>query len=102
MAGPVAQSSDGFLERLKSNRLPSSCANLKVSDVGLNNTQLWSLLESQMKSRRLIWKAVYSLRGGKTYYSIGSSGHEGNAGLGFVFRHDDMAFLHYRSGAFFH
>jgi 2-oxoisovalerate dehydrogenase E1 component len=101
MAGPVVQSSDGFLERLKSNRLPSSCANLKVSDVGLNNTQLWSLLESQMKSRRLDLESRLLAKSGKTYYSIGSSGHEGNAGLGFVFRHDDMAFLHYRSGAFF-
>jgi len=38
---------------------------------------------------------------GKCFYTIGSSGHEGNAVFGKVFPHTDMAFLHYRSGAFF-
>ena len=34
------------------------------------------------------------------YYTIGSSGHEGNAVWGKVFRLTDMAFVHYRSCAF--
>ena len=38
---------------------------------------------------------------GKCFYTIGSSGHEGNAVFGKVFPFTDMAFLHYRSGAFF-
>ena len=38
---------------------------------------------------------------GKCFYTIGSSGHEGNAVFGHVFPYSDMAFLHYRSGAFF-
>lgn len=38
---------------------------------------------------------------GLSYYTIGSSGHEGNAVFGKIFRTSDMAFLHYRSGAFY-
>lgn len=38
---------------------------------------------------------------GLSFYTIGSSGHEGNAVFGHVFRVTDMAFLHYRSGAFY-
>src|SRR6185295_11721758 len=34
------------------------------------------------------------------FYTIGSSGHEANAVLGFLTRTTDPAFLHYRSGAF--
>jgi 2-oxoisovalerate dehydrogenase E1 component len=34
------------------------------------------------------------------FYTIGSSGHEGNAVLGYLTRTDDPAFLHYRSGGF--
>ena len=38
---------------------------------------------------------------GKCFYTIGSAGHEGNAVFGKVFHYTNMAFLHYRSGAFF-
>ena len=34
------------------------------------------------------------------FYTIGSSGHEGNAAYGLAFKATDMAFLHYRSCAF--
>jgi len=34
------------------------------------------------------------------FYTIGSAGHEGNAVVGRLTRHTDIAFLHYRSGAF--
>jgi hypothetical protein len=36
----------------------------------------------------------------KVFYTIGSSGHEGNAMVARLTRHTDPAFLHYRSGAF--
>jgi len=36
----------------------------------------------------------------KVFYTIGSSGHEGNAMLARLTRHTDPAFVHYRSGAF--
>ena len=38
---------------------------------------------------------------GKCFYTIGSSGHEGNAVFGRVFSLNDIAFLHYRSTPFF-
>lgn len=40
-------------------------------------------------------------REGRGYYSIGSSGHEGNAAVAAALRVTDPALLHYRSGAFF-
>jgi 2-oxoisovalerate dehydrogenase E1 component len=36
----------------------------------------------------------------KVFYTIGSSGHEGNAMVARLTRHTDPAFLHYRSGGF--
>ncbi|TNE40505.1 MAG: MFS transporter, partial [Alphaproteobacteria bacterium] len=37
---------------------------------------------------------------GEGFYTIGSSGHEGNAAIAAAFRPTDMAFLHYRDAAF--
>jgi len=37
---------------------------------------------------------------GQGFYTIGSSGHEGMAAVASALRVDDMAFLHYRDGAF--
>src|SRR3569623_615484 len=37
---------------------------------------------------------------GKVFYTIGSSGHEGNATEARLTRHTDPAVLHYRSGGF--
>jgi 2-oxoisovalerate dehydrogenase E1 component len=37
---------------------------------------------------------------GQGYYTIGSSGHEGMAAVAAALRPDDLAFLHYRDGAF--
>jgi 2-oxoisovalerate dehydrogenase E1 component len=59
------------------------------------------LFEAQAGSRHLDL-AARVLRGkGLGFYTIGSSGHEGNAGVAAALRPDDPAFLHYRSGAFF-
>src|SRR5262245_65487208 len=38
---------------------------------------------------------------GKGYYTIGSSGHEGNAAVAAALRPTDPALLHYRSGGFY-
>ena len=40
-------------------------------------------------------------RPGAGFYTIGSSGHEGNAGVAAALRLTDPALLHYRSGAFY-
>ncbi len=58
------------------------------------------LFESQLISRQLDLMARVLRRQDKVFYTIGSSGHEGNAMVARLTRHTDPAFLHYRSGAF--
>ena len=57
------------------------------------------LFESQMLSRHQDLEARAMRARNEGFYTIGSSGHEGNAALGRITRHTDIAFLHYRSGA---
>ena len=58
------------------------------------------LFDSQLASRQLDLMARVLRVQNKVFYTIGSSGHEGNALLARACRHTDPAFLHYRSGAF--
>src|SRR5688572_26861101 len=58
------------------------------------------LLESQLVSRHLDLMARVLRVQQKVFYTIGSSGHEGNAMVARLTRHTDPAFLHYRSGGF--
>ena len=58
------------------------------------------LFESQLLSRHIDLEAREMRLRNEGFYTIGSSGHEGNAVVGRVTRHTDPAFLHYRSGAF--
>src|SRR5690349_466611 len=57
------------------------------------------LFESQLISRHLDLMARVLRVKNKVFYTIGSSGHEGNAMVARLRRHPDAAFLHYRSGA---
>ena len=59
---------------------------------------LVDLFDSQIMSRHLDLWARRSK--GKTFYSLGSSGHEGTAAMAAATRQNDMAFLHYRDAAF--
>jgi 2-oxoisovalerate dehydrogenase E1 component len=59
-----------------------------------------ALLESQLISRHLDLMARVLRKQEKVFYTIGSSGHEGNAMVARLSRHTDPAFLHYRSGGF--
>ncbi|MGE0434054.1 MAG: thiamine pyrophosphate-dependent enzyme [Planctomycetota bacterium] len=59
------------------------------------------LFASQIASRHLDLAARELRAKNQGFYTIGSSGHEGNAAVAAASRHTDMAFLHYRSGAFF-
>ncbi|WP_411818331.1 thiamine pyrophosphate-dependent enzyme [Hyphococcus sp. DH-69] len=101
MAGAIAASGDGFLARLKDNRLPDALSTTSLEDAGLSRTDLVSLFESQLTSRCLDLQARRLGAERRGFYSIGSSGHEGNAAIAHAFRVSDMAFLHYRSGAFY-
>ena len=66
----------------------------------LDATSFIELLESQLISRHLDLMARVLRVQNKVFYTIGSSGHEGNAMVARLTRHTDPAFLHYRSGGF--
>lgn len=100
MAGAIQASSDGFLERLRKGAIPAGLTSHGPDSVGLNQHALLELFETQITSRRLDLESRRLAGKGQTFYSIGSSGHEGNAAIARTFRRDDIAFLHYRSGAF--
>ena len=59
-----------------------------------------ALFDSQLASRHLDLMARVLRVQQKDFYTIGSSGHEGNAMVARLTRHTDPAFLHYRSGGF--
>jgi 2-oxoisovalerate dehydrogenase E1 component len=59
------------------------------------------LFDAQLASRHLDLAARWLRAQDAGYYTIGSSGHEGNAGVAAALRITDPALLHYRSGAFY-
>ena len=59
------------------------------------------LFEAQVESRLLDILAREMKAEGTSFYTIGSSGHEGNAALADHLEPGDLCFLHYRSGGFF-
>ena len=88
-----------FLAALAAGKLRRR-SNLGLADVGLSPDRAAALVLSQMTSRQLD-RLSRKLQGrGQGFYTIGSSGHEGNAALAEALRVDDMAFLHYRDAAF--
>lgn len=66
----------------------------------LTGRELLELFESQMVARHLDLASRALRLQDRSYYTIGSAGHEGNAVVGRLTRPTDPAFLHYRSGAF--
>ncbi|MEM7244881.1 MAG: thiamine pyrophosphate-dependent enzyme [Acidobacteriota bacterium] len=68
---------------------------------GLTGRDALRLFESQVLSRHLDFEARVMGAAGEGFYTIGSSGHEGNASVAAALRPTDPALLHYRSGAFF-
>ncbi|MEO1657747.1 MAG: thiamine pyrophosphate-dependent enzyme [Pseudomonadota bacterium] len=101
MAGPVAGVVDSFAARLAQGTLPTRISNVSLTEAGLTPYELVQLFESQATSRHLDLEARRLAADKRAFYSIGSAGHEGNAAVAKALRVDDMAFLHYRSGAFF-
>jgi 2-oxoisovalerate dehydrogenase E1 component len=63
--------------------------------------QCLAVFDAQLGSRHLDLAARWLRSQGKGYYTIGSSGHEGNAAVAAALRPTDPALLHYRSGGFF-
>ena len=90
-----------FLKRIKQKDFPQPLSTMSPATAELDKKTAIELFDSQIKSRLLDLVARQLKEKGLSFYTIGSSGHEGNAVLGHVFHATDMAFLHYRSGAFF-
>jgi len=89
-----------FTRFVSEGKFPSARSHTPLEGSGLSPSRLIQLFESQVASRHLDLRARILKNANLCFYTIGSSGHEGNAVFGSVFRLDDMAFLHYRSGAF--
>ncbi|MBA3536730.1 MAG: MFS transporter, partial [Tatlockia sp.] len=90
-----------FINRIGKENFPEARSSTSLTEAGIVKKIAIELFDSQIKSRLLDLVARQLKEKGLSYYTIGSSGHEGNAVFGQVFRPSDMAFLHYRSGAFF-
>ena len=60
-----------------------------------------ALVEDQLASRQLDVAARELKKTNRSFYTIGSAGHEMNAVVAARLRADDPAFLHYRSGGFY-
>ncbi|GHE91982.1 thiamine pyrophosphate-dependent enzyme [Thalassotalea profundi] len=91
---------DAFVSKVLSGNLPSLSQHQAPENAGLSHADVVDLFETQVLSRHLDLHSRVMQKKGQSFYTIGSSGHEGNAACAKAFRLDDMAFLHYRSGAF--
>ena len=89
-----------LIDAVLAENLPDTVNELTLGEVGLSSEQLIDLFETQCMSRHLDLQSRVMQRQGQSFYTIGSAGHEGNAAMALAFRPTDMAFLHYRSGAF--
>ena len=71
-----------------------------VPGLALTRRTAVRLFEAALQSRLQDLEARRMKDEGRSYYTIGSSGHEANAVFGHLLRTTDPALLHYRSGAF--
>ncbi|SHG93159.1 dehydrogenase E1 component subunit alpha/beta [Cognatishimia maritima] len=85
-----------FRERLAQGNLPQGTP----PGGPLNNTEALAIFRAQCRSRNLDRRSRKMQAEGQGFYTIGSSGHEGMAAIAAALRPTDMAFLHYRDGAF--
>ncbi|WP_294226032.1 thiamine pyrophosphate-dependent enzyme [uncultured Shimia sp.] len=86
----------GFRACITSKEFPTGSAPNDALPAGLAT----EIFAAQCLSRNLDRRSRKMQSEGNGYYTIGSSGHEGMAAVAAALRPDDMAFLHYRDGAF--
>lgn len=89
-----------FQQRVIEQHLPQPKSSTNLEQANLNPQLACEIFTSQIESRVLDLIARQLRKENKGFYTIGSSGHEGNAAIAAAFKVYDMAFLHYRSGAF--
>ncbi|MEO8851457.1 MAG: thiamine pyrophosphate-dependent enzyme, partial [Allobranchiibius sp.] len=79
----------------------SSPADVSAPVGARDATRSLRLFDAQLGSRHLDLAARWLQTQGRGYYTIGSSGHEGNVAVAEALRPTDPALLHYRSGGFY-
>ncbi len=87
---------DNFLSRTTSGNLPDGPA----PSGPLPPELALEIFQSGIECRALDRQSRRMQAAGQGFYTIGSSGHEGMAAVAAALRPTDMAFLHYRDGAF--
>ena len=92
---------ENFIKNVSQSVFPTSNIKIKPEEIGLKNEDLIDLFESQIINRHLDLAARELKEKNLSFYTIGSSGHEGTAAVARTYRKDDMAFLHYRDATFF-
>ena len=60
-----------------------------------------AIWRAQIASRNCDFAARWLQKEGRSFYTIGSAGHESNAAVALALRPTDPSLLHYRSGAFY-
>ena len=99
---PVESIDRGFLHEVRGlTPGPRRDPDARLEGSELTGRQLLALFDDQLWSRHLDLEARALRERDAGYYTIGSSGHEGNAAVAEALRVDDPALLHYRSGGFF-
>ncbi|MCB1757459.1 MAG: MFS transporter, partial [Gammaproteobacteria bacterium] len=91
---------ENFLRRLADGELPAPRKPALNAGPRPDKAELTGLFLAQLQSRHLDRHARKLQARGQGFYTIGSSGHEGNAAIAAALRHTDPAFLHYRDAAF--
>jgi 2-oxoisovalerate dehydrogenase E1 component len=87
---------DAFVKGVTTGAYPSGAP----ASGPLSNTEAVAIFWAQCLSRNLDRRSRKMQTEGQGFYTIGSSGHEGMAAVASALHVDDMAFLHYRDGAF--
>jgi 2-oxoisovalerate dehydrogenase E1 component len=91
---------ENFRRRVAEDDLPGARGARDLAAAGLTAEDLVGIFRSQILSRQLDRTSRKLQARGEGFYTIGSSGHEGNAAVAAALRPTDMAFLHYRDAAF--
>src|SRR5687768_4927575 len=89
------------LAALAAPQQPRDPAQPVTDDATLTGARVLDLFDAQVTSRQLDLAARWLRSFGEGFYTIGSSGHEGNAAVAAALRPTDPALLHYRSGGFY-
>ena len=100
MVDSIIRIHENFLTQTRNGNFPQPRSEIDFDTSGLSSDWLFTTFHAQVQCRHLDRYARILQAKGQGFYTIGSSGHEGNAAIALAFRHTDPAFLHYRGAAF--